>query len=97
MNTITKNAMITALYSLTCVDAVSHEYPDYYEITLSNGITINLGEMDDENGWGWNTQIGDEIGITREKDPAAVAIAFSRWAKTTYYYKCQTCMKVSTS
>jgi len=90
-----KNAMIAALTALTCIDTVSHEYPDYYEIILSNGITIDLGEMDDESGYGWNSHDGIELGLTREKAPEHVALAFSKWVKNTYYHKCQTCMKRS--
>lgn len=85
------NPMITALSALMTVDVVSHEFPDYYTIVLTDGTHIDLGEMDDENGWGWNTQIGDEIGMTREKDPSNIALAFSKWLKDTYYRRCCRC------
>jgi hypothetical protein len=89
--TSASNPMIAALSTLISVDVVSHEYPDYYTIVLTDGTQIDLGEMDDNNGWGWNTQIGDEIGMTREKDPSNVALAFSKWLKNTYYRRCCRC------
>jgi hypothetical protein len=89
--TSTRNPMIAALSALVNVDVVAHEYPDYYAIILNDGNQIDLGEMDDNEGWGWNDLYGKEIGMTREKDPSNVALAFSKWLKDSYFRKCCNC------
>lgn len=72
--------LTNALKELKQVKAVRREY-DYWVITLSNDLTIYLGEDFYSEGTSWNNLGYSLEGFTKTQDPKKLAAKFATWAK----------------
>lgn len=75
-----------ALTALPIVATANYEYPGYWALELTNGLTVALG---DANGfWAWDAEANTILNIAEEyltgettADTApAIATAFNTWA-----------------
>jgi hypothetical protein len=66
-----------ALMALPIVEAVSYEFPGYWDITMKDGAIYYLSDM---NGpWAWNDHVADMYGDTPATEASDIAKDFAAW------------------